>query len=161
MARIEMAKWESVPENPRTLRYAGQRTAQEVFAELEYLLKSTGMLPDEYFLLERGWEDGREIPKDAVIYCTADYGGSEGIYLDIYLKWQDEKKNSVTKNFATGKTLGETASDLDRMHLTASAIMQAFRRSRALHPPGRSGAGGWRRPAPEWRRTRADYQLSR
>ena len=40
---------------------AGQRTAQEVFEELKHRLEIQGYLPDEYFLLDSLWENGREI----------------------------------------------------------------------------------------------------
>ena len=105
MEIIKFEKWDPAADDPRKLKYAGQRTAQEVFEELRYRLESTGYLPDEYFLLDRDWENGREIPKDADIFCTTDYGGSEGVYLDVYLKWYEEHK-SITKRFITGKTLG-------------------------------------------------------
>ena len=49
-----------------------------------------GCLPDEYFLLDQRWENGREIPEGADIFCTTDYGASEGIYLDVYLKWYED-----------------------------------------------------------------------
>lgn len=79
MEIIKFEKWDPAADDPRKLKYAGQRTAQEVFEELRYRLESTGYLPDEYFLLDRDWENGREIPKDADIFCTTDYGGSEGL----------------------------------------------------------------------------------
>ena len=126
MKPIELERWEPAPDNPRRKVYAGQRTAQEVFEELKHRLEGMGYLPDEYFLLDREWENGREIPKDADIFCTTDYGGSEGIYTDISLKWYQDGK-PVIKSFATGKTLGESSSDLDRMYLIASAITKAFR----------------------------------
>ena len=128
MGRIEMEIWEPVPENPRKVKFAGTRTAQEVFAELKHRLESTGYLPDEYFLLSSKWEDGsRRIPEGAQIFNTVDYGGSEGIYIDIYLKWFDAEKNKdLTESFITGKTLGETEFDLDRMNLIASAVTKAF-----------------------------------
>ena len=70
-------------------------------------------------------ENGREIPRGADIFCTTDYGGSEGIYLDVSLQWY-ENDRTVTRNFITGKTLGETGADLDRMFLISSAITKAF-----------------------------------
>lgn len=88
---IELDRWEPSPEEPGRLQYAGQRTAQEVFEELRYRLESMGYLPDEYFLLDSEWDNGREIPEDADIFCATDYGGSEGVYLDVYLKWQKLK----------------------------------------------------------------------
>lgn len=99
---------------------------------MKYRLESQGYLPDEYFLLDTKWENGREIPKDADIFCTVDYGGSEGIYIDIYLKWYEEGR-PVTKNFITGKTLEESGDALDRMFLTASAVTKAFHGERASH----------------------------
>ena len=125
MKPIELECWEPSPDDPRRKVYAGPRAAQEVFEELKYRLESMGYLPDEYFLLDREWENGREIPKDADIFCTTDYGGSEGIYTDVYLKWYQDGE-PVIKSFATGKTLGESGSDLDRMNLIASAITKAF-----------------------------------
>ena len=103
-----------------------ERTAQEVFEELKCRLEDMGYLPDEYFLLAPEWENGREIPQDADIFCTTGYGGSEGIYLDVYLRWY-EGGTHINKNFITGKTLGETGADLDRMFLISSAITKAFR----------------------------------
>lgn len=128
---IELERWNPDPHDPRRTVYAGQRTGQEVFAELEYRLKMKGLLPDEYFLLDTDWENGREIPKDADLFVTTDYGDSEGVYLDVFLKWYEDGK-PVTRSFATGKTLGESGADLDRMHLISSAIVKAF------HGEGRS-----------------------
>ena len=108
------------------------RSAQEVFEELKHRLESQGYLPDEYFLLDYEWENGRKIPENAGIFCTTDYGGSEGVYLDVYLKWCENGK-SITKGFITGKTLGESSNDLDRMFLISSAITKAFHGDHATH----------------------------
>ena len=62
MEPIELSRWEPSPEDPRRKQYAGQRTAQEVFEELRHRLEGMGYLPDEYFLMNRDWENGREIP---------------------------------------------------------------------------------------------------
>ncbi len=131
---IELERWEPSETDPRKLEYVGQPTAQAVFEELKHRLESMGYLPDEYFLMDDYWKDGREIPKEADIFCAADYGGSEGVYLGVYLKWYDEdQKKSVTKSFITGKTLGESGSDLDRMFLISSAITKAFHGDRTAH----------------------------
>ena len=113
MKKIELEQWEPFPGDPRRMQYAGQRVAQEVFEELKHRLESMGYLPDEYFLMDREWENGREIPKDADIFCTTDYGGNEGVYLDVYLKWYEDSR-PVTKSFITGKTLGENLEDLKK-----------------------------------------------
>ena len=131
MNRIELEKWEVIPGSPRRLKYIGQPTAQEVFAELRHRLEGMGYLPDEYFLMEKGWENGREIPKGADIFCEVDYGESEGIYLDGYLKWL-KGDITATEPFFTGKTLGDTGNDLDRMFLISSAITKAFHGENSL-----------------------------
>ena len=131
---IELEKWKPSADDPRKLEYAGQRTAEDVFEQLRFRLDSQGYLPDEYFLLRDEWEEDREIPRDADLFCTVDYGASEGVYLDVYLKWYDEaQKKSITKSFITGKTLGENGNDLDRMFLTASAITKAVHGDHATH----------------------------
>ena len=132
MKQIEFERWEPDAENPRRLTYAGQRTAEDVFHELEARLDSVGYLPDEYLLLDNRWQNGREIPKSADFFCKTDYGGSEGIYLDVYLEWQEGDKPKK-ECFITGKTLGENGADLDRMFLISSAITKAFRGDSGVH----------------------------
>ena len=46
--------------------------------------------------------------------------------MDVRLKWYGEDGKPVIKTFATGKTLGESGSDMDRMFLISSAITKAF-----------------------------------
>ena len=125
MEIIELERWKPSADDPHKLEYAGQRTGREVFAELKQRLESLGLLPEEYFLIGRNWEHGEEIPKGADMFVTTDYGGNEGIYIDIFMKW-DEDNKPVTKTFATGKTLDDTGAALDRMFLTASVITKAF-----------------------------------
>ena len=132
MKQIEFERWEPDAENPRRRTYAGQRTAEDVFHELEAHLDSVGYLPDEYFTMDGRWEHGRQIPKGADFFCKTDYGGSEGIYLDVYLEWQEGDKPKK-ECFITGKTLGESGADLDRMFLISSAITKAFRGDNSVH----------------------------
>lgn len=132
MKRIEMARWKQSSENPHMVEYVGPRTAEEVFQELKHRLDSMGYLPEEYFLLNSEWENGREVPKEADIFCTTDYGGSEGVYLDVYLTWEENNRHKKER-FITGKTLGESGSDLDRMFLISSAITKAFHGDRTPH----------------------------
>ena len=114
MKQIEFERWEPDAENPCKLKYAGQRTAEDVFHELEARLDSIGYLPDEYLLLDNRWQNGREMPRDAGFFCRTDYGGSEGIYLDVFLEWYEDSQRR-TEHFMTGKTLGESDADMDRM----------------------------------------------
>ena len=132
MKQIEFERWEPDAENPCKLKYAGQRTAEDVFHELEARLDSVGYLPDEYLLLDRRWQNGREMPRDAGFFCRTDYGGSEGIYLDMFLEWYEDSQHK-TEHFMTGKTLGESGADMDRMSLISSAITKAIRGDNSVH----------------------------
>lgn len=132
MKQIEFERWEPDAENPRRLTYAGQRTAEDVFHELVARLDSVGYLPDEYLLLDRRWQNGREMPRDAGFFCRTDYGGSEGIYLDMFLEWYEDSQHK-TEHFMTGKTLGEGGADMDRMSLISSAITKAIRGDNSVH----------------------------
>ena len=132
MKQIEFECWEPDAENPHKLNYAGQRIAEDVFHELEARLDSVGYLPDEYLLLDRRWQNGREMPRDANFFCKTDYGGSEGIYLDMFLEWYEDSQRR-TEHFMTGKTLGESGADMDRMSLISSAITKAFRGDNSVH----------------------------
>ena len=132
MKQIEFERWEPDAENPCKLKYAGQRTAEDVFHELEARLDSVGYLPDEYLLLDRRWQNGREMPRDAGFFCRTDYGGSEGIYLDMFLEWYEDSQHK-TEHFMTGKTLGEGGADMDRMSLISAAITKAIRGDNSVH----------------------------
>ena len=77
-----------------TIELSG-RTGQEVYEELKHRLEGMGYLPDEYFLLDADWEDRRVIPRNADLFCTTACGDSEGIYLDVYLKWYGEDGKPV------------------------------------------------------------------
>jgi len=122
---ISLEVWEPDPNMPGALRYAYGRKAIDVFNELNQHLKDTGFLPDEYFLMGIHWEN-RSIPKEAWFTLDVDWGGSEGIYLDMNLYW-DENNTFRREPFITGKTLGETDDDMDKMFLIASAIRKVFR----------------------------------
>ena len=147
MPIIETEKWTPSPNNPNRRVYAGQRTAQEVFNDLEAHLKSIGYLPEDYFNFDchGNWAHGREFPEDGWLTTQVDYGGSEGIYLDVTLEYNENGQNKHD-HFATGKTLGESGSDMDRMHLIASAITRAFHED-GLHARFVMVGGG--EPAPE------------
>jgi len=100
MPKIDLYLYGPVEGQPGHSHIVGQPTAQEMFAQLEQHLNSIGYLPDDYFSLDRDWQNGVKIPADADIVCTADYGGSEGVYLNVALRWHDDAGNSHTKHFA-------------------------------------------------------------
>lgn len=77
-----------------------------------------GLLPDEYFLFSD--ELTGELPEFDQALCIPNFGASEGIYLDISLACRDKDGKRCFQNFATGKTLGETADDYYRMFRIAA-----------------------------------------
>lgn len=131
MSLIKTERWVSSQENPKKQEYAGQLPVVEVFQALKQHLIGTGYLPDEYFLMDSHWDKGALFPKDGYFTQKVDFGGSEGIYLDINIHWYDEDGKEHIRNFATGKTLGESAEDMNRMHLIASASILALHGSAA------------------------------
>ena len=140
MPIIETEIWKPSPGKPGMVTFDKHRPAKEIFAELEAHLKADGRMPDEYFLLARKWgEKGAMFPRDADVISSVNFGGSEGIYIDISLRYEKDvhefnkaagivetDRRYVTETFATGKTLGETIEDLDRMNLVASSVTAAF-----------------------------------
>jgi len=141
MSIIETEIWKPNPDCPGTVFFDSQRTARDIFNDLETHLKADGRMPDEYFLFDSFgyWSDGALFPKDGVIVCETNYGTSEGVWLYISVSYEKEvyehrrdngvlewHKRKVFEPFATGKTLGDTVDDLDRMFLAASSVMAAF-----------------------------------
>lgn len=124
MKKIPLENTALEPNDPLRTKYIGPRTAQEVFQELRAHLDNIGYLPDDYFELDMDWENGREIPEHAKLFCTTDYGGSEGVYTNVYLKWYDGGK-AKTGRFIVGKSLGKSDADLNRMFLVGAAITKA------------------------------------
>lgn len=118
---IETEIWEENPEKKGWLRFVRTRKVADVFKDLEARMKERGMMPDEYFILSHKFEENAEMPRDASIYAYAVWGGNEGVYLDVEMK---SEKGSV--HFATGKTLGETEEDFDRMQEIAGFIYKSF-----------------------------------
>ena len=71
MKKIELEQWEPFPGDPRRMQYAGQRVAQEVFEELKHRLEGMGYLPDEYFLMDREWENGLDTSSTTPSFSAA------------------------------------------------------------------------------------------
>jgi hypothetical protein len=140
MPIIETEIWKKNPERPGTVIFDSQRLAEDIFNELKAHLEADGRLPDEYFIFtDHLWGGGALFPKNAEILSSVAYGGSEGIYLDVSVRYRKEVSElnavtrkvekvmrTVTERFATGKTLGNGIEDLDRMNLAAASVTAAF-----------------------------------
>lgn len=117
MKRIETVVWEPVPDKPNYVTKKGARKVREVFSELEAELKSAGLLPDEYFILDRDFADeSMDCPEFCDVICYAQWGSNEGVYLEMDVVYLNEQDTTyVRKNFATGKTLAEDGKSYDRI----------------------------------------------
>lgn len=122
---IKTEIWNAVPDKPGKVQYAGQRKIGEVFKELYNYLKEEGILPDEYFLLSQDLNKNDDFPRSDV-QCYAQWGNSEGIYLEVELVAYDKEDRTKRIHFATGKTLSETGVAYDRMQYIAGRIYKAF-----------------------------------
>lgn len=114
---FELDRW-SEPDEKRRVRHIGMADAKETFDKLQTHLEQKGLLPDEYFLFND--ELTGELPEFDQALCIPNFGASEGIYLDISLACRDKDGKRHFQNFATGKTLGETADDYYRMFRIAA-----------------------------------------
>ncbi len=119
VSTIKVDKWEPHPEKKGMVRHAGMRTYGEVFEELKKHLEEMGLLPDEYFLQSSSINPNKELPDYSEAICYVNFGGSEGIYLDVMFVSYSGKDRAFD-NFATGKTLGATVEDYYKMSLVCA-----------------------------------------
>lgn len=106
---FEVDRWSERDEKGR-MQHIGMLKLGEVFEMLKEHLISKDMLPDEYFLMNRDeWNEDWELPDYDYAVCVPNFGGSEGIYLDISLVYRDEQGHRCRLDFVTGKTLKESA----------------------------------------------------
>lgn len=121
---IETEIWKRDPEKKGVLHYEGQRKTEEVFRELREFLEKEGLLPDEYFSMAYGFDQDYPLfPKTDDFRCYAQWGGSEGIYLEVDLLTRDPATGKQEwLNFATGKTLDESLEAFNKMQHTAGRI---------------------------------------
>ena len=125
MCMIDTQIWEAHPERKGMVRYVGQRKMSEVFAELEAFLQKENIYPDEYLLLSNEDPDA-EFPKGD-IRCYAQWGGSEGIYIELeVLVGATKDAPARWVNIASGKTLDQSGEAYDRMQYIAGRIYKAF-----------------------------------
>lgn len=118
---IETEIWEPNPERKGWLRFIKTRKMGEVFDELLEILKENEMLPGEYFMMANGFDEDVDMPKDISIATVTKWGSNEGIYIDVYIETDRERIR-----FATGKDLGETEEDYNRMLSIAGFIYKSF-----------------------------------
>lgn len=114
---IDCRIW-SEPDERHRVKQIGMRKCGEVFEELKKHLESKVLMPDEYLLMSHRLSN-ETLPDFREAICHVNFGGNEGIYLDIMLSYQNELGKMEVMNFATGKTLGESVADFYRMAMIA------------------------------------------
>lgn len=143
MKTIETKIYAPVEGKPGLVREIGKRKAVEVFQDLEQALRDLYLYPAEYFLLSSTFSDpDTDFPEILGIQCYAQWGGSEGIYLEVDLAATIDGEYKQI-NFATGKTLDDDSFAFDKMQYTAGVIYKLLmgdhmRSSRYRLEPGNS-----------------------
>lgn len=108
-------------DKPGMVKHVGMISPREAFDVLGKHLESEGLMPDEYFnLITYKGNEVKELPDYLCADCNVNWGGNEGIYLDISLLYSDENRQLQRFAFATGKTLGRTGDDFLRMSRIAA-----------------------------------------
>lgn len=99
------------------VKLVGTKTYRQIFDELTEHLKEVGFFPDEYFDLSPYIKNADEqIPlSTSSFFAVADWGESEGIYVDIYFS-----ANNKINPFAIGKTLEEDTEMYVKMNRIAA-----------------------------------------
>lgn len=99
------------------VKLVGTKTYRQIFEELMAHLEAVGFVPDEYFQLSPHINDpDAQIPINTdVFFAAADWGNSEGIYVDIGFSVGNENRP-----FATGKTLAEDTESYIKMSRIAA-----------------------------------------
>lgn len=118
---IKVDKYERDEESGE-MKCVGRMTNNEVFHQLREHLLNVGLLPDEYFTQNAGYGEGKkEIPNYKTVECFVNWGGKEGIYLDINLVYYNEQTNQSERiPFALGKTLDMSGDAFLRMNRIAA-----------------------------------------
>ena len=93
-------------------------TTAELFKKIQSILKEKGKLPD---ILDYGLADSSPVPirtYEFELKSNLAYGGSEGIYLDLYIEFYEEDERCI-RGLGTFKTLRE---DAGGMHIMAALL---------------------------------------
>ena len=111
------------------VKLVGMMKAGEAFDALEKHLESVGLLPDEYFLSGM-FDEKQELPNYYEAICNTNWGGNEGIYIDISLLYKEEDRGPLKFfKLATGKTLsssGDAFILMSRIAAECSMMLNGF-----------------------------------
>ncbi len=101
-------------------------TTSEFFDKLCGILKAGGMMPD---ILDYGLAEQKGVPmrtSEFSLKSCLDYGGSEGIYLDLWIEYEEEGSRTRVR-LGTFKTLEDDRSAMRTMAaLLADIIVEGY-----------------------------------
>ena len=101
-------------------------TTEEFFNTISYILEEQGKLPD---ILDYGQAAHKSIPLKTCEFnlkSNLDYGGSEGIYLDLWIEYFEGDERSM-HDLGTFKTLGDDDKAMHTMaNLLADFILETY-----------------------------------
>ena len=121
---IESDRYEDMDDNIH-VKHVGMITYKDAFDQLHDHLKEVNLLPDEYFVPSISNQPDEELPDFRTAICHTDWGGSEGIYIDIMLLHYENWEPKLY-SFATGKTLssdGEAFMQMSRIAAECSMML--------------------------------------
>ena len=129
-------KTENIIQKADGVRIYEPRTIQEVFNDIKKILKEEGLCPEEYFSLSYNMSchANEPFPEISNLSCNAQWGGSEGIYLEVVMDiFDSEEKTYKQMSFITGKTLSETEAAFDRMQYIGGYIYRLLMGDGQVH----------------------------
>ena len=94
------------------------RNFKDVFEEIKNQLRKVYHLHELHYF-KCIWE--KELPSQFNINVSTHWGGNEGIYIDVTIKYQ-EGNQTIEKCLLRAKTLGRTPKDFEEMGRLATAI---------------------------------------
>lgn len=115
---IEVDRYEKMDDGIH-IKHVGMIKAKDAFKQLETHLEEVGLLPDEYFSPSYSLYGMDDLPDYRTAICHVDWGGNEGIYLDISMLHYEGNQIKLD-TFATGKTLDSSGEAFLRMSRIAA-----------------------------------------
>jgi len=114
---VDLEIW-SEPDEHRRVTFLGMREGRQVYEDLKSQLEKTNLLKNlDYITLSKSHEG--KLPENYHIKSYVNWGGSEGVYVDVTLLNTD---TLTERKFIVAKTLGRTVKDYEIMGRLATAI---------------------------------------
>lgn len=120
--------------DPQRIKYAGQPTAQGVCEEVRYYLDRMEDLPIVDPQIAGDWENDREVPKSARIFCAMGYNVQGDLCVEVYLRWLDEEEKTYKDDFFLEDIIVKE-NDLGAAARITAAIIKVFNHDSHIYQP--------------------------